>query len=141
MNKTKALALAKKIIQSYDRFVLATASRSGKPQVAFLSYANDRKVNLYFYTLNDSRKYKNLITNPRVGAAIYSDVGYLQLDGVAKELRGIPEHVAQRLLIARIGKRSEYHDDPRVRYFRLKPTWIRVRVRGEYPPEYCVVRI
>lgn len=131
---------AGKIIAAGEFFVLSTASRKGQPESAVLLYGYDTKANLYFYTSKESRKYQNLIDNPLVSIVIYNDEGYLQIEGHVEELSGETATKARYLVEENKGGTSQYHDDPNTRWFKVEPTWIRMRVSGDYPPQFVVVK-
>lgn len=135
MEKQSAKELARQIIQNNKTFVLATASLDGKPQAATVLYAEDNKGNFYVYTLNDSRKYKNLIENPLVSVVVHGD-GYLQIDGEARELSGKQEEKAREVFVNKNGEGSGYLSDSRCRFFIIKPSWYRVRIEGGYPAKH-----
>ena len=52
--------------------VLATANReTGEPHAATVYYATDSQMNVFFFTKQETKKNKNLTSNPRAALAIY----------------------------------------------------------------------
>ncbi len=108
--------------------VLATSSSDGKPEAATVFYAVADDGSLHISTFTSYRKYKNLIDNPRVSVVVTVDVRSVQIDGVAEELSGEEAIRSQRLQDAKHGMMSKYAEDPRTRYFHIRPAWVRVYV-------------
>lgn len=118
--------------------VLATSSLDGKPQAATVLFAHKDGL-FYFYTFNDSRKYHNLSMNSKVSIVLHVDDAYAQIDGVAQELGGEEVMTAKNLIIEKKGSTSGFDEDPRSRYFKIKPTWIRTLKEQTYPPQYTTI--
>ena len=129
----------RKLIKESATCVISTASPSGKPESAAMLFSDDDKGNLYIYTFNDSRKYSNIIKNPLASIIIHEGDGYVQMDGKITELSDDEMFRAKKSLIEKHGE-SEFLSDSRSRYFIFKPTWIRIQVKTDYPPEYIVVK-
>lgn len=128
----------RRLIGRHNRMALATSSLEGKPQVAKMQYAADEDA-IYFYTFNDSRKYVNLKENPRVSIFIHDKPFYAQMDGVAEELSSEDAAHARKKIREKNGAGGGYHEDGRIRYFRVRCDWARVRLEGEYPPAYRTI--
>ena len=94
------------------RMTLAT-SEDNVPWAATVMFAYDPDLNFYFISVSDSRKTKNLMTNPRVSAAVNEYIhkaGYtigLQIEGKAIMLN--KERDRRELEIFR--KRFDWADD------------------------------
>ena len=126
-----------KLVEACSHFTLATASAAGDPEAAIMAFAAGLDFRLYFYTLDDSRKYANLSRNPRAAVTLYSPPEYAQLDGEVRELAGEAAEAAQRAILEHVpGDRRGYHEDPRCRYFLFRPTRICLRIDEGYPSKY-----
>jgi nitroimidazol reductase NimA-like FMN-containing flavoprotein (pyridoxamine 5'-phosphate oxidase superfamily) len=127
----------RKLMEDASHFTLATASPEGEPEAAVMAFAAGPGFCLYFYTLNDSRKYRNLNRNPKAALTLYSAPEYAQLDGEVRELSGAEAEAAQRAILEHVpGDRKGYHRDPRCRYFLFRPARICLRVDEGYPSKY-----
>src|SRR3989338_5393496 len=65
--------------------VVSTISEENKPESAFVYYTFDEKLNIYFVTRDNSRKYKNILKNKNVAFAMSTEnpPQTLQLEGAA----------------------------------------------------------
>src|SRR3989344_313246 len=66
-------------------------SANNKPDAALVAFAETDKLEIIFHTFNNSRKYKNLQTNPSVAFVIgfgEKEQITLQYEGIAVELKG-----------------------------------------------------
>ena len=75
--------------------VLGTLAPSGEPQGALVGYAVTPNLELVFDTLRTTRKYRNMMANPRVSFTVGNTAGSgdertVQYEGVAEELAGKP---------------------------------------------------
>ena len=73
--------------------VLGTLSRDNEPQGALVGYAVTSDLEILFDTVRTSRKYGNMIANPRVSFTVGNTVGKgdertVQYEGIAEELAG-----------------------------------------------------
>ena len=126
-----------RLVEACSHFTLATASTAGEPEAAIMAFAAGPGLRLYFYTLEDSRKYANLSRNPRAALTLYSPPEYAQLDGEVQELAGEAAEAAQTAILRHVpGDRRGYHEDPRCRYFLFRPTRICLRIDEGYPSKY-----
>jgi nitroimidazol reductase NimA-like FMN-containing flavoprotein (pyridoxamine 5'-phosphate oxidase superfamily) len=71
--------------------VLGTLSRDNEPQGALVGYAVTSDLEILFDTVRTSRKYGNMIANPRVSFTVGNTVGKgdertVQYEGIAEEL-------------------------------------------------------
>ena len=65
--------------------VISTVNTSNKPESASIYYVNDDNLNIYFITRAESRKFKNIGTNPNVSFVITgeNEPYTIQLEGKA----------------------------------------------------------
>ena len=119
--------------------VLATVSKNGKPEIAFMQFALDDNENILLKTFNDSRKYENISENSFASICIYNKPDYVQMDGTVVELTHENANQAKENLVTKYGE-DGYFSDHRLRFIKFIPTWIRVRLTGEYPPRYETIK-
>jgi general stress protein 26 len=93
---------------------------------ALIAFAQNDDLELYFMTFVDSRKYVNLQNNQSVSLVIGFDYTTVQYEGIACALR---ETAIKEALYAFSLKEtpcsSDFLDDPRARFFKIVPKWIR----------------
>lgn len=102
---------------------------SAKPQSAVVAFAELPSLEILFQTVEYSRKYRNLSNNPAVALVIGWDLDKyqtLQYEGVAEQ---IPVGEAEECHHYFLDKNSPASEiilkNPRARFFRVKPTWLR----------------
>lgn len=127
----------KSILYDYlhkDKYMaLATASVDGKPEVATVEYLVDG-TDLLMNTFAPYRKYPNMVQNGRVAGVITHEHDWtLQFDGVATELHGDDALRAKEKLVAFDPGFLKFFDETKTRFFRIKPTWMRLRDYTEQP--------
>ena len=75
-------------IAEHDLAVLASLSPANDPQAALMGIAVSAELEIIFDTLTTSRKYQNIILNPRVAFVIgWENEITVQYEGKAEELR------------------------------------------------------
>ncbi len=104
------------------------------PQVAFVYFAVDKDLNIYFLTKADTGKYKNIMKNPMVAFAVASEnpAGTVQLKGKAEVVTDadlqrdlfpkIIEHAKSRTGFPPI---EQYSKTGEAMFFKVTPTWAR----------------
>lgn len=108
---------------------LAADTETGKPQSALVAFAELPSLEILFQTVEYSRKYRNLSENQAVAIVIGWDLeNYqtLQYEGVAEQ---VPVEEAEEYHHYFLDKDSPSSEiilkNPRARFFRVKPTWLR----------------
>ena len=109
-----------------ERFaVLATASPAG-PQAAIMGVTPTRSLELVFLTGRTSRKYANLLAEPRVALVLGStEETTVQYEGIAREVVGdalAPYAAAHR---KRFPDGRAQAEQPEIAYFVVTPRWVR----------------
>lgn len=106
---------------------LATSSKQGKPEVATVEYVIDDE-GLLINTYVHYRKYKNLIDNPQVACVITTNHDItLQLVGNIQQLAGDSALQAKQKMLEAEPDFVDFFNDPDTRFFRITPTWMRLR--------------
>lgn len=103
---------------------------------ALIAFTQNEGLELYFMTFADSRKFANLQTNQSVSLVIGFDYRTVQYEGVAYALKG---YAAEEALHSFSQKAppcsSEFLNDPRARFFKVIPKWIRYSDYTVFPTE------
>jgi pyridoxine/pyridoxamine 5'-phosphate oxidase len=115
--------------------VEASISSSGSPQAAVIGIVVSDEAELFFDTLETSRKCKNLRNDPRVAFVIgWDEEQTVQLEGIADEPSGAELDRLKALYFARFPDGVERAAASGVAYFRVRPSWARYSdFRGSEP--------
>ena len=115
--------------------VLGTLSPSSEPQGALVGYAVTPDLEILFDTLQTTRKYRNMMANPRVSFTIgntsgngsgIADERTAQYEGIAEELSGESLTQLQPLYFATWPDVRRAHQQWRyITWFVIRPRWIR----------------
>jgi hypothetical protein len=117
-------------LQSHRLGVLGTLAPSGEPQAALVGYAVTPDFELLFDTLQTTRKYRNMVANPRVSFTVGNTVGHgddrtAQYEGFAEELAGESLARLQPIYFATWPDGVERVRWPHITWFVIRPRWIR----------------
>ena len=116
-----------KFIRKYKYAVLATVSPDNFPESACVGIAVDHDLKIVFDTVSDSRKYKNLISNPNISFVIGCDSEQtIQYEGIATipDAKNLEKMLQIYFEIFPDGKeRKETWEN--IAYFCVVPKWIR----------------
>lgn len=127
---TDALAFLKR----HKTGVLATAGHDNIPHASAVHYVADDDFNVYFLTLNNSRKFKALSAHPQVAFVVSAEEvpQTLQIEGMAKDV-SLDEELATKkdALLDVLNSNPFFYGpitklDPAIRaVVWIRPTWIR----------------
>lgn len=108
-------------------------SGEGKPQSAFVYFAFDENLNIYFVTKDSSRKYKNILDNKNVAFVFATEnpPQTFQMEGEASVHSDIEDQ--KRLFQELVGLASAKHFSPPIsqqangglQFLKITPNWIR----------------
>lgn len=113
-------------LRAHKFAVEATVHPSGAPQAAVVGVVITDACELFFDTFTDTRKYANLVADPRVAFVVWSDDGRtVQIEGVADFPRGDELAALYARYVATFPDGAARRADPRIAYVRVRPTWIR----------------
>jgi nitroimidazol reductase NimA-like FMN-containing flavoprotein (pyridoxamine 5'-phosphate oxidase superfamily) len=117
-------------LQSHRLGVLGTLAPSGEPQAALVGYAVTPEFELLFDTLQTTRKYRNMVANPRVSFTVGNTVGHgdertAQYEGFAEELAGESLARLQPIYFATWPDGVDRLQWPGITWFVIRPRWIR----------------
>ncbi len=114
--------------------VVSTVASSGQPQSALVGFSENEELELTFGTSKKSRKYKNLLKEPRV-AVVFGKKDQLltiQYEGTAKVLKGDDLHKRLNLHFQKLPFFKNYLDPDQV-WFKIHPSWIRYSDSSSHP--------
>lgn len=118
--------------------VQASVSASGKPQVATIGVVVSDSFEVFFDTLDTTRKAVNLRRNPAVAMALGSTAEAtertVQLEGTADEPGGADLQRLFDLYFDRFPDGRDRQRWPGIVYFRVTPTWLRYSDFSTDPP-------
>jgi len=114
-------------IKQHTLAVISTSTRENPPEAALIGFAVSRELEIVFDTVKTSRKYKNLLQNPKVALVIgWDNETTVQYEGIATELSGDEEDRYKKIYF------SVYPDGreravtwPHIVHFKVTPKWIR----------------
>lgn len=111
---------------------------SGTPQAALIAFVETKQFEIVFETFGGSRKYRNLKHNGAVALVVgFSPTNHVtfQYEGVATEV-GAEAIASTKALFADKDTpcSAEFLEDPRVRFFKITPRWLRYSDYRQKPP-------
>ena len=123
------------ILESEIHGVIATVGEDGKPEAALVGFGQTQDLVLIFGTSDQSRKYKNIMRNPKVAFVIggWRENSTIQYEGTAIEIRGEERKKMTEIYFKKVPGAASYEDLPDERYFKVIPSWI--RCTGYLPDE------
>jgi hypothetical protein len=118
--------------------VEASVSDRGAPQAAIVGVVVSDRLEVFFDTLDSSRKTSNLRRHPVaalvLGPAAAGSARTVQLEGPADEPNGVDLDRLLELYFARFPDGRERQRWPGITYWRVRPTWIRYSDFSVDPP-------
>ena len=134
---TRADLLA--FLRTHSLAVEASVSPAGAPQAAVVGFVVSDDLEIFFDTLERTRKAENLKRNPQIalviGGLAPGDERTVQYQGVADEPRGADLERLKELYFARFPDGRERQSWPGLIYVRARPTWVRYSDFNRAPPE------
>ncbi|HYV33409.1 MAG TPA: pyridoxamine 5'-phosphate oxidase family protein [Candidatus Limnocylindria bacterium] len=114
-------------IKSNKIAVISTNSETGWPQGAVIEFAETEELEIVFDTSVAYRKYKNLSKDKKTSFVIGWDKQItVQYEGLAEELMDAEEINAYKAIYFKKNPDAQrWESDPEIRYFIVKPKWLR----------------
>jgi len=126
-------------MQSHALAVQISVSPSGVPQGAVVGIVVTDEGEIFFDTLDSTRKVQNLRRNPKIGFVIGGltpgEERTVQYEGVADEPKGAELDRLKDLYFLRFPDGRERQSWPGLTYLRARPLWIRYSDFNQNPPE------
>ena len=106
--------------------VLSTISPAGRPQAALVGIAISSDLEIYFDTVDTTRKVQNLRQNPRAAFVIgWENEQTLQFEGIADEPEGDALTALKKVYFAAWPDGPEREKWKGITYYRIRPRWLR----------------
>jgi general stress protein 26 len=106
--------------------VVATTGADGQAQSALVGIAVSPELEIYFDTLGDTRKAKNLRHDPRMSLVIgWDNEQSVQLEGIADEPKGTELAALKRIYYAAWPDGPTRESWPGITWVRVRPRWLR----------------
>ncbi len=119
--------------------VQASVSDAAAPQAAVVGLVVTDRFELFFDTVDTTRKVQNLRHNPKIafviGGLTSGDERAVQYEGVADEPGGAELTRLQELYFSAFPDGPERQRWPGITYVRVRPTWIRYGDFNRTPPQ------
>jgi uncharacterized protein YhbP (UPF0306 family) len=126
-------------MRSQSVAVETSVSPSGVPQAAIVGFVVTDAFEIFFDTLDSTRKVANLRQNPQVafvvGGFAESDERTVQFQGMVDEPGGEELERLKKLYFTRFPKGRDRLSWPGLIYLRARPTWLRFSDFERAPPE------
>ena len=107
--------------------VVATVQPDGATESALVGIAVSPELEIFFDTLGDTRKAKNLRHDPRVSMVIgWDNEQSVQLEGIADEPKGAGLAALKRVYYAAWPDGPTRESWPGITWVRIRPHWIRL---------------
>lgn len=117
------------------RLAVVSTVRDGAPQAAVVGIAVTNALDIIFDTLATSRKYANLVADPRVALVIGWDAEQtVQIEGIADVPSGDELAACKQAYFAVWPDGREREKWPAIAYVRVRPRWLRYSDFGQVPP-------
>lgn len=121
------------LLRSQMLCVVSTVHADGSPESALVAFSESPDLEIVFGTFSDSRKFTNILRDPRVALTIGTDEQALQMEGTARVASDAEVERCTAQHIRKNPSSSKYAHDPKQRYIIVKPTWLRYTDYGTEP--------
>jgi hypothetical protein len=126
-------------MRGHSLAVQTSVSPSGAPQAAVVGIVVSDEFEVFFDTLETTRKVYNLRRNPKIafviGGLTIGDERTVQYDGVADEPSGAELNRLKELYFGSFPDGRQRQTWPGLVYIRARPTWMRYSDYNRAPPE------
>lgn len=126
-------------IRKHRYAVETTNSASGPPQAALVGFVANDNLEIFFDCFESTRKVANLRRDPRIslviGGTVPGDERTVQVEGVADEPSGAELEQLKAAYLADLPDSRRRSGLPGIRYFRVRPTWMRFTNLNKAPAE------
>ncbi|HZC66037.1 MAG TPA: pyridoxamine 5'-phosphate oxidase family protein [Candidatus Dormibacteraeota bacterium] len=123
-------------ISQHRYAVISSLAKNGSPQSALIGIAVSPNLEIIFDTVKSSRKYPNLITNPRCSLVIgWENEQTLQYEGIAIEPTGDELAHYQKIYFATWPDGPARLSWPGLVHLVVRPTWLRYSDFSQSAPQ------
>jgi general stress protein 26 len=128
-----------KFLRGHSFGVQASVSLSLTPQAAVVGFIVTDGFELFFDTVESTRKVANLRQNPTIAFVIgglgYGDESTVQYEGVADEPKELELEQLKERYFVRFPEGRDRQSWPGILYLRARPRWVRFSNFGTTPPD------
>jgi general stress protein 26 len=100
-------------------------SKNNKSESALVAFALTENLEMIVGTFNDTRKFENIQLNPTISFVAGFDHISIQYEGTAKIAVSEEIKECEQLMVAKKSSWEKYIKDPKERFLKISPTWIR----------------
>jgi pyridoxine/pyridoxamine 5'-phosphate oxidase len=122
------------LLRRFRMGVVSTVSATGQPQSAIVGIAVADTLELVFDTLTTTRKYANLVREPRVAVVMGEGELTVQIEGRADVAAGAELVRLQQIYFGTWPDGRDRAAWAHITWVRIRPTWIRVSDFAATPP-------
>jgi uncharacterized protein YhbP (UPF0306 family) len=126
------------MMRGYRFAIQASVSPMASPQAAVVGVVVTDDFELFFDTLDTTRKMRNLRQNPKIafviGGTIEGDERTVQYEGIADEPTGSELERLKKIYFSRFPDGPLRQTWPGLMYVRVRPSWIRFSDFNVVPP-------
>jgi len=126
-------------LRGHKLAVQSSVSERGTPQAAVVGFVVTDQLEIFFDTLDTTRKVRNLRRNPNIafviGGLLAGDERTVQYEGVADEPTGPELDRLKEFYFATFPDGRQRQSWPGLIYIRARPMWIRYSDYNRNPPE------
>jgi general stress protein 26 len=139
MTSRASKATVLEFVRGHSVAAMASVSPAGVPQTAVVGFVATDAFELFFDTVESTRKAANLRRNPSIAFTIGGfgpgDERTVQFQGIADSPSGAELERLKELYFRRFPDGRDRLSWPGLIYLRARPTWVRYSDFGRAPPE------
>ena len=105
------------------------------PESAVVAFSQTEALELVFGTFASTRKFVNILKDPRVAFTMFTEDVTVQYEGVARMVKGEEAERCRQIHVAKNPASAKYSLHPEQRFFLVKPVWIRYTDLSKNPEE------
>jgi len=118
--------IVRDFINEHQIAVISTVTSDFLPNSAVVGIWSNPHMEIFFGTFKSSRKYENILKNPRVSLVIGWDMGKtVQYEGQAKKLSGKAEEEFKKAHLAHMSTAAKYVSREEAIFFKVTPSRIK----------------
>jgi len=124
-------------LKSQPLATVSIVNEDGNPESALVGFGEKEDLTLIIGTNKSTRKYKNILKNPKVALAIGfgNEMITVQYEGIAEFMPDDEEGGYKKLYYAKNPSAQKYESDVGQTYFKIIPKWIRYTDFNKEPEE------
>lgn len=123
-----------RFLRDHRLAVQASVAPNGAPQAAVVGYAVSDDLEIVFDTVESTRKYHNLSTDPRIALVIGWGEVTAQIEGLVDFPQGPDLEHLREVYFAAYPDGRDRLAWPGITYVRVRPRWVRFSDFSQEPP-------